>query len=473
MVSDRTGTAAPVAAGADHGRADGRGPTTGLAALAAAALVIVVATSLLVGRSPTLVLTAVAVAVVVGISVARPSVALLLLIGVGPLESALPVAATATLTPVKAAGALCFACFALDAVAHRRALRFDWTHGLLALLLAVALVSTLGARSTGAALTTTLRYASFVGLYFVATQVANRKLAVQITWVASAAAAVAAALAIRRFVVGDVNLAAPLNGDPNDLAFILATTIPLTSWLLRTKGAARLAVVAMLVVTCLGVLLSLSRGALLALSVAGVWHAATNRRHIPVLLFGVVVTGAVALLASGTVAPRVQAGLELKGHVAQRNVETRLDAWRAAVELTAERPVDGVGPGNFGLHYLEATGRPPGTEALGVVHNAYLDVAAELGVTGLVLFVSYLAIAFCRAGIVIRRNTELRGLAAAVRTAMVVALVAAITLSEQYYPPFWVLGALATVLWLDHDDGQGGAYPVAASPAPSPAPAGR
>lgn len=438
-------------------------PTRGAAAfLAAAGILVVAATALLLGPSPLPALVAVAGCVVVAVAMARPHLALLALIAVGPIESALPVAPNAALTPVKAAGALCFACFALDAVIHRRRLRFDWTHGLLALLLAVALVSSLGARSTGDALTTTLRYASFAGLYFVATQTANRKLAVQITWVASASAALAATLAIRRFVVGDANLAAPLNGDPNDLAFILATTIPLTFWLLRTRGAARLVVAAMLVATSLGVLLSLSRGALLGLAVAGVWHAATNRRHIPVLLFGVVVTAAAALSASGSVAPRVQIGLEVKGNIAQQNVETRLDAWRAAARLTADHPIDGVGPGNFGLHYLEATGRPPGTQALRVVHDAYLDVAVELGVTGLVLFAGFLAVTFHRAGGAVRGRADPPGLATAVRTAMVVALVAALTLSEQYYPPFWVLGALGTMLWL-------GSEPAVTGPVARPA----
>lgn len=415
--------------------------TAGPVAVAAAGLV-------LLGRTPLLLVAGAAGVAVVGAAVARPQLALLLLIAVGPLESAFPVAEGATLTPVKAAGALCFACFAFDAVVHKRPLRFDWAHGVLALLLALALVSTVGARSTADGLTTTLRYASFAGLYYVATQRADTTLAVRVVWVASAAAAVAAVLALQRFVVGDAHLAAPLNGDPNDLAFILATTIPLTFWLLRTKGPARVLAAGMLVASCLGVVLSLSRGALLALAVAGVWHAATHRRHIPVLLAGVAVTGAVAVLAAGSVAPQVQTGLELKGNIAQENVETRLDAWRAAAELTAEHPIDGVGPGNFWLYYLEATGRPPGTQALRVVHDAYLDVAVELGITGLLLFSAFLALTFRRTSLAVRRGADPPGLAAAVRTAMVVALVAAVTLSEQYFPPFWVLGALGTMLWL-------------------------
>jgi hypothetical protein len=37
---------------------------------------------------------------------------------------------------------------------------------------------------------------------------------------------------------------------------------------------------------------------------------------------------------------------------------------------------------------------------------------------------------------------------------MVVAFVAALFLSEQYYAPFWLLGALATALWRPGASGQ-------------------
>ncbi len=105
-----------------------------------------------------------------------------------------------------------------------------------------------------------------------------------------------------------------------------------------------------------------------------------------------------ALFALGSPNAELQQGLTAKQSIAQENVETRLDAWRAAAQLAAERPVLGLGPGNFGFYYFEKTGRPPGTfSGLRVVHDAYLDVAAELGVTGLLLFVGYLALVFQRA----------------------------------------------------------------------------
>lgn len=431
-----------------------RRPHTGTAMAVAgvAGGLVLVVTALFAARTPLVTLAVAAGLVVVAYGFARPQTALLLLIATGPLESAILISEDAAVTPVKAAGAFCFAAFAFDAIVNRRVLRFDRSHGVLAGLLALALVSSLAARSTPDALATTVRYASFAGLYYVATQRADRKLVVRMVWVMSAAAALAAVLAVRRFLVGEALLAAPVNGDSNDLAFILATTLPLTFWLLRSKGLARPVVVVMVAAISLGVLLSLSRGALLALAVAGVFHALTERRHIPVLLFGGAVTLAVALFVAGSAPERINEGLTVKSHIADENVESRLDAWQAAAELATERPVLGVGPANFGFYYFEKTGRPPGTFGLRVVHDAYLDIAAELGFTGLVLFLGYLGITFSRATTAVRRALGPPGLASAVRTAMVVAMVAALTLSEQYFPPFWVLGALATMLFLEHEE---------------------
>lgn len=419
-------------------------------------------------------LTAVVVLVgaVVGVvALVRPPVALLLLIATGPLESAVVVPPGAALTPVKAAGALCFASFALDALVTQRKLRFDRVHALLGLLLALALVSSLAARSTPDAVSTTIRYASFAGLYFVATQLVDRRLTEAIAWVASISAAIAAVLAIANFVKGVRTLAAPIDGDPNDLAFILATTLPLTLWLWRRRGAPRIAVVVMAAALAAGILLSLSRGALLALAVGGVWQAATVRRHIPALLAGGILALLVAIFAVGSQNAQLQQGLTAKRSIARENVETRLDAWRAATELASERPVLGVGPGNFGFYYFEKTGRPPGTFGLRVVHDAYLDVAAELGVTGLVLFLGYLGITFSRATVAIRERSDAPGLAVAVRTSLVIAMFAALTLSEQYYPPFWVLGALATMAWADGRPAPGRPAPSALPPAGAPTPA--
>jgi putative inorganic carbon (HCO3(-)) transporter len=425
-----------------------RGGGAGVRGIVGASAVVAVTAALLAGKAPALVLLGAVGGAVLAVSVARPQVALLLLVAAGTLEAFVPEVLGPQLTAVKLAGALAFGTFVLEAAVTRRPLRLDRSHAVLGLLLALALVSTLGARSPVDALSVTLRYASFAGLYVVATQHAgDERFPERTAWVISGTAAVAALLALRDFVGGATSLAKPPYGDPNDLAFLLVTALPLTAWLFGRSGPGRRAAAgAMVVVIGVGAVATLSRGALLALAVGVAWHAATERRHIPALLAAAVVTASMGLVVAQQHTDRIALSLEQKRNIAQENVETRLDAWQAAAELAADHPVTGVGPGNFGFYYFERTGRPPGTFGLRVVHDAYLDVAAELGITGLVLFVTFLGIVFVRASAAVRERRGPPGFAGAVRTGLVVAMVGGLTLSEQYYPPFWVLGALATVV---------------------------
>jgi O-antigen ligase len=402
---------------------------------------------LVASRDPAVALAALAVSLVLAVACFRVEAALLLLVATTPLEAAIDLGGALSIT--KLAGGLCFASFAFNAIATRRVVRLDRSHAVVFAILAIALVSTLGAEDIGMALSTTVRYASYAGLYVVVTQFAGDHHALRrIAWVLSISSAIAGFLAIQGFLSGQFVLARLPYGDPNDLAYILATTLPLTFWLLRpTRPSRRPLLLLLIAIIGTAVLLSFSRGALVGLMAGLAWHAVTERRHLLVLLAG----GAVTLVGMAVFVnanrSQVEVGLQQKQSIAAYNVESRLDAWTAAAKLATDRPVLGIGPGNFGLKYTEATGRPEGSIGMAVVHNAYLDVAAEVGVLALVLFVTYLAMAFLRLTSARRHATGPPGLAAALRTALVIAVVSAVTLSEQYYAPFWLLGGMATAVW--------------------------
>ncbi|MFN2471256.1 MAG: O-antigen ligase family protein [Gaiellaceae bacterium] len=404
--------------------------------------------ALLTVEKPTHLLLALAAAAVVVVSVARVEIALLLLVAAAPLEDAVRLSSNPQLTVTKLAGALCFASFALWALASGRRLSFDRTHAAVLLLLALALVSSLQAEEFGAATATAVRYASFVALYIVVSQFAgNHALQRRIAWVLSLAGGAAAMIALNEFLSGNTTQSRPPYGDPNDHAYMLATTLPLTLWLLGERRW-RPVVLVLAAAMSASIALSFSRGALVGLAAALVWHVLTERRGQMLLLGGVIVlaAGTTFLLVQAN-PEQVQTGLRAKQKVATANVDTRVDAWRAATRLSLEHPILGVGPGNFRFHYLEETGRPAGTSNIGVVHNAYLDVAAELGLLGGILFLGYLAAVFARATAARRAGRGPPGMASALRTALVVAFVGALFLSEQYFAPFWLLGALATALW--------------------------
>jgi putative inorganic carbon (hco3(-)) transporter len=413
-------------------------------------LLLLLTLAIMAAGSPLPVVVGLGAAAVLVLSAIRVDIALLALIGTAPLETAFQISSNPQLTLTKLVGLLALAGFVIHLFATRRLLRLSWPHGVVVALFLLALVSTLQARDESLALATTLRYGSFAALYFVVSQLAdNDRLLRRIIWVLSGAATVAGVLALQLYLSGDSYAAVTLYGDPNDDAFSWITTLPLALWLFSVVGPkARALVVVMVGTMATATMYSFSRGALVGLAAGIVWEIVVERRHLR-LLAGAAVAAILASVVVLSANPgQLQTSLRGKAKVAAHNVEGRLDAWTVAAELAVQHPALGIGPGNFALAYPEEAGRPPGSKSLGVVHNAYLDVAAELGVGGLLLFVAFLAGSFAQLSAVRRVDAYHSGLAAAARTSLVMACVAALTLSEQYFQPFWLLGGIGAALWV-------------------------
>jgi O-antigen ligase len=98
------------------------------------------------------------------------------------------------------------------------------------------------------------------------------------------------------------------------------------------------------------------------------------------LLGGVLVAGAVGLLATGGgVGGAAQTVAEARINLASPD---RTGALHGALRLVAQHPLTGTGPGHAQLRWK---GQGHGTQLFAYVHNEYLQVAAELGLVGLVL----------------------------------------------------------------------------------------
>jgi O-antigen ligase len=78
-----------------------------------------------------------------------------------------------------------------------------------------------------------------------------------------------------------------------------------------------------------------------------------------------------------------------------------------------------------------------------VTHNMYLEVGAELGVTGLALFLSIIGIAFVATT---RAGSADNRIALAVQGSLVAVVAASTFLSEEYYMPLWAGVATAAAL---------------------------
>lgn len=393
--------------------------------------------------------------------VARIDFAILLVVATAPLEGAFA-SGPAGVSVTKLAGFICIAAFVYALARERRPLVFESGQALVLGILALALLSTAWAQDTSAAITTTTRYASFAVIYVIVTQFGHdRVLQRRIAWTLALTCTVAAGLGLNEYLTGNAQLATLPYAQQNDFAFILATSLPFMFFLLGRTRALRPFLLAAIALVSAAILLSLSRGAFLGLAAGFVVFVLTDRRRVQVTLTAGALAAAGTLLVIHSNPQRFHEALSLKSSVAQQNVSTRFGAWGAAARLASDHPLLGVGPGNFQFHYNQLTGQPLGTFTLTVAHNALLDVAAELGLLAMCLLALYLVLAFVRLTTSLQRGYGDPAFVRALRISLTIAIVSAMFLSEQYFLPFWLLGALAAAIWANgqRDAAEDGAPP--------------
>jgi O-antigen ligase len=330
---------------------------------------------------------------------------------------------------------------------------------LLTVFLAWAALSAIWAESEGAALTAASRFGlNFLLVPIVYTATRERRHGI---WITLAFVAGAVASAVYGLVAGPpASTEGRLSGaagDPNEVATVLVAGLVLAAVLaaiFRRSPVVRLAMVAAVGLCALGVFLTLSRGGLVALAlamiaslfVAGRWRARAA------VLTAVTVVGALAYFAAF-------APLEARERVTTiEGGSGRSDIWTVGWRMVEEHPVGGVGVGNFevsSIHYLLEPGAILRDEFIvdtpKVAHNTYLQVLAELGVVGLVLFLSILAFSLGCAVKAARRFMRMDDVAMEMLTrglivALIGMLVAGIFISAQFSNQLWLLLALGPSL---------------------------
>jgi O-antigen ligase len=421
------------------------------AAELAGLLVLVVAAAVCVAGAayrPAAVLLAVAAGAGVLVFLLRTDLALLFVVAAAPLEGAFS-SGPAGISVTKLAGGLAFASFALTVLRERRALVFERGQALVLGILGLAMLSTLQAQETGPAVTTTVRYASFAGVYLIFSQMGHdRVFQRRIAWTVAVTCSISAALGLEQYLSGKQELATLSYVNQNDFAFVLATSLPLMFFLLTGPRMLRPLVLAGIALVSAAILLSLSRGAFVGLAVGFLLFVITDRRRVSVTLAAGALAGIGVLLVIHSNPQKFHQALLLKRQVAQQNVSTRFGAWGAASRLASNHPFLGVGPGNFQFHYNQLTGQPVGTFTLTVAHNALLDIAAEVGLLAMCLLAAYLVLAFVRLTTSLERGYGDPGFVRALRISLTIAVVSAMFLSEQYFLPFWMIGGLAAAIWI-------------------------
>lgn len=191
--------------------------------------------------------------------------------------------------------------------------------------------------------------------------------------------------------------------DANDFATLAATALPLGLYFASTPRGTALRLAALLGLGVLGVAIvrTGSRGGFLALlAVIGflLFRLTTIRAGWRLLTAGVL---AVLFAATATDAywDQMRTIVHPEEDYNLSSQEGRLKIWKRGIGYMMSRPILGVGAGNFPT--AEGTISPQAERqsyGRGVkwqaAHNSFVQVGAELGVPGLVLFVVMLASAF-------------------------------------------------------------------------------
>jgi len=247
-------------------------------------------------------------------------------------------------------------------------------------------------------------------------------------------------------------------GDPNELAAALLVGLALGAGFVLSRGrslALRLGGLAAIPICAAGIFLSLSRGGLVALVavlaagtvLAGRWRAAMTGLLVLVAASGVLYFTQIASLPARERVTTTAGG------------SGRSDLWTIGLRMVHAHPIGGVGAGNFPVvsaNYVLQPGLIQRSELIfsaapKITHNTYLQVLAEMGVVGFVLFMGIvLTCLLCalRAARLWSRRGEvgMEALARGVLLALVGLLVADFFISETYGKLLWMMLALGPAI---------------------------
>lgn len=173
-------------------------------------------------------------------------------------------------------------------------------------------------------------------------------------------------------------------GNPNDLAYhlVVGVAMLLAASSAATTRARRICWWALLAPVLYAILLTQSRGGMLAACAVGLFWALRSIRRAPLIL-GLAFTAA-ALVFMSPNNPWRERTQEATAYGVDQSARGRIDAWRTGLEMVAARPLTGVGAGAFMIAWPDFA--PGDAGNVRSEHNTFIQLIAELGIPGLLLF---------------------------------------------------------------------------------------
>ena len=245
-----------------------------------------------------------------------------------------------------------------------------------------------------------------------------------------------------------------VSGDCNYFAASALITLPIAYYFWRSSTRVWIKVLCLssLGLSLLAMMLGASRGGFLGL-LAGllmiIWRSKARLRNV---ILSSLTVGPVVFLVPSSPLQR----LLHPNYADKLGADIRIVLWRAGLRMIQEHPLFGIGLGNFmrmsGLYQDASAFYGTATEKMqGLACNAFLELTAELGIIGLLVFVGILVATYVSLGRVRRQTaggkSNLLNIAAnSLQVALVSFSVSLVFLSGEYLKPFWMLVFLSMCL---------------------------
>ena len=184
-----------------------------------------------------------------------------------------------------------------------------------------------------------------------------------------------------------------------------------------------------------------SRGAIVGAAAALLWMVGKSKARVKALL----AIAIISIVVYSFLPPEQHQRFQSSGE--DKTSTTRLVRWEAGLDMMENNPILGVGYRNWMSYYRDFYGQ----KDVGLPHNIFIDAGAELGYTGLIIFI--LMILFT-----LINNARTRKLALAtdnkfifytahgLDAALIGFLVSGFFVSVLYYPYFWINLSLTVAL---------------------------
>ncbi len=356
------------------------------------------------------------------------------------------------LTGVKYLGAVCLGYAIVELAVRPRSLNFmdSWqSRCFVALALFGMTSSALWGMTLPLELSPFMNYVSFLGLFFATRILVDSERALRLVVLSAVATMGYGSLHMIREWQKFGGFAAGYRpgwmfGDANYFTLSALLVLPFSFYLLRILDSwwQRWLCFACLVLTLFAVTLAASRGGFLGLAVAMLLVLLRTERPVYKLSLAALVLIPLLVLAPSSPLQRIMS----PSHADQESIENRELIWMAGIRMVKAHPFLGIGAGNYKT--LIASDPNWESERAWVAHNTYLELAAELGVPGLLLFLGVIISSYVTARRAARGRAPpvIQQVAEALQPALLGFAVASFFISAQYTKLFWLIVFLSTCL---------------------------